>query len=129
MAQRIGGVVAGIVSAVLCAYWLSWAYLLMTAEIRQLVPRLERESARLRRLCWRSSAGGALLLEWLDRHALAVWHRVNRPFFTRFNVDGEDVVSAVGRFEFAETPAWVLSRSPIGRPPVCRQPLNWRRKP
>ena len=128
MVQRIGGLVAAILSAVLCAYWLFWAYLLVTAEMRQLVPRLEREYERLRRLCWERTTGGALFLAWLDCRALAVWYRANRPFFSRFNLDVEDLVSAVGRIEFVETSAWALPRSPITRPPVFCQSFRPRWK-
>lgn len=122
MAQRIGGVVAAIVPAVLCAYWLFWAYLLMTAEMRQLIPKLEREYERLRRLCWERTTGAALFLAWLDCRAFGAWYRANRPFFlSRSDIDMEDLISAVGRFQDMETSPWVLPRAPIGRPTVfCR---------
>ncbi len=128
MYERIGGLLVTIWSSLLGAYWLFWACLLMVCEIEQLIPRLDREYETLRRWFWEGSPNGSRLLQRLDCGALDAWHRANRPFVCRLTRDVEDLVSAVGRFGFAETQSWAMARIPVGYAGVLSGALGRRWK-
>ncbi len=119
MYQRLLALVMTMCSAVLFAYWFSWACLLVwVTDVERLAPILDREYGRLRRLCVKSTPSGALFLQWLDCRTMAAWYRVNRSFCAKFACDPpEDVVSALGRFGyfFDAEPGWSLARMPIAR--------------
>ena len=128
MVQRLWGLFVTISSGILCAYWMVWACLIYVFGIETLLPLLDREYARLRRLCLETSPDGSRLLQWLDYRAFAAWYKTNRPFFVRFTRDREDWVSAMGRIPCVETPAWVLARGPVGPPVLPLIPLARRWK-
>lgn len=117
MHSPIWAILLTIAAAALHVYWSCWLCLLITCEIERLNPLLDREYARLRRLCVGRSRMDTPLFQWLDRHTLGIWYRANRPFFAYLQPDAvEDLISAVGRIRCVETPAWALPRQPVRLP-------------